>query len=122
MATLTDDDLKLLLESVDALVGDFIAPRASEIDRTAQFPRDVYGAMAQMGLFGLWVPEEYDGLGWNLKVSLLIAERIARVSGTCALMFTNCGDATFPVWPDLAITCPRFTLSPRFTISSLAWA
>src|SRR5215216_1386649 len=97
MATLTDDDLTLLLNSVDELVRDRIAPRAAEIDRTAQFPRDVYAAMAQIGLFGLWVPEEYDGLGWNLKASLLIAERVARASGTCALMFTNCGDATYPI-------------------------
>src|SRR5271170_3136339 len=34
----------------------------------------------------------------------------------------NCGEVTLPVWPDLAITCPRFTGSPRLTVISLAWA
>src|SRR4051794_19496598 len=97
MAAISDADLTPILDSVEALVRDRIAPRATEIDRTAQFPGDVYQAMAQLGLFGLWVPEEYDGLGGNLKAALLIAERIARMSGACALMFTNCGDATLPI-------------------------
>jgi predicted AAA+ superfamily ATPase len=34
----------------------------------------------------------------------------------------NCGDATLPVWPDFAMVCPRFTLSPRFTSNSLTCA
>ena len=34
----------------------------------------------------------------------------------------SCGAVTLPVWPALAITCPRFTVSPRFTIISLACA
>ena len=97
MARIAGEELALLLESVDALVRERIAPRAAEIDRTAQFPRDVYDAMARMGLFGLWVPEAYGGLDWNLKASLLVAERVARVSGACALLFTNCGDATLPI-------------------------
>ena len=34
----------------------------------------------------------------------------------------SCGAVTLPVWPALAITWPRLTVSPRFTISSLACA
>jgi hypothetical protein len=34
----------------------------------------------------------------------------------------SCGLETEPVWPALAITSPRFTVSPRFTNNSLAWA
>src|SRR4029077_16619362 len=34
----------------------------------------------------------------------------------------SCGEVTLPVWPDFAITWPRFTLSPRLTMISLACA
>jgi hypothetical protein len=34
----------------------------------------------------------------------------------------SCGEVTLPLWPDFAITCPRLTFSPGFTISSLLWA
>lgn len=90
-ATLADDGP--VLESVDRLIADLIAPRAAEIDATARFPREIYEGMGKIGLFGLWVDEEDGGLGKNTRLALLVEERIARVSAACALMFANCGDA-----------------------------
>ena len=52
-----------ILESVDRLIRDKIAPRAAEIDARDEFPRDLYKAAAELGLFGLWIPEEYGGIG-----------------------------------------------------------
>jgi butyryl-CoA dehydrogenase len=53
--------------------------------------------MAELGLFGLWVPEEYGGLGADLKAIMLVIERLARASAVCALSLGNCGDATTPI-------------------------
>ncbi len=86
-----------ILDSVDRLVRDLVGPRAAEIDRTSEFPRDLYAAAAELGLFGLWIPEEYGGIGPDLVTPLLISERIARISPTFSLTFSNCGDATAPI-------------------------
>jgi acyl-CoA dehydrogenase len=83
---------RALLKLVDQFVREVIGPRAAEIDRVNQFPEDVFDGMAKIGLLGTWVPEEFGGLGTSLRTNLLIAERIARVSAACALIFSQCGD------------------------------
>src|ERR1044072_236062 len=57
-------------EAIDALrdtvrgsAADEIAPRAEEIDRTNQFPRDLWPRMGELGLHGITVEEEYGGSG-----------------------------------------------------------
>ncbi len=40
-----------ILETVDRLARERVAPRAAEIDATDQFPRDLYKAAAELGLF-----------------------------------------------------------------------
>ena len=91
------EERELILASVDRLVRERIAPRAAEIDASNQFPSDLYAAVAELGLLGLWVPEEYGGTGPDLVTPLLISERFARVSPSFSLVFSNCGDAVTPI-------------------------
>jgi alkylation response protein AidB-like acyl-CoA dehydrogenase len=88
---------KQILETVDRLAQEQVLPRAAEIDRTNEFPRDLYQAAAELGLFGLWIPEEYGGTGPDLTTPLRISERLARASASFALVYSNCGDACTPI-------------------------
>jgi alkylation response protein AidB-like acyl-CoA dehydrogenase len=88
---------KQILETVDKLVRERVQPRAAEIDRNNEFPRDLYKAAGDLGLFGLWIPEEYGGTGPDLITPLLISERLARASASFALIYSNCGDACTPI-------------------------
>lgn len=63
---------------------DKVAPRAAEIDRDDEFPRDLYAGMAEMGLLGLNVPTEYGGAGTDELTTTLVMEELARASGTVA--------------------------------------
>ena len=87
----------MILESVDALARDVIAPRAAAIDATATFPRDVYNAIASLGLFAAFVPAEYGGVEIGLTTTMLAIERLARVSAACALLLGNCGDGVLAI-------------------------
>ena len=69
-----------ILDRVDTLVRDHVAPRAAEVDAQDEFPWDLWRAAAEAGLFGLGIPEEYGGLGRDLVTPLLISERLARAS------------------------------------------
>lgn len=86
------DDADLILESVDALVRDVVAPRAAAIDASAEFPADVYRAFAELGLLAGVVPAEHGGIDIGLETAMLAVERIATASASCALLLGNCAD------------------------------
>ena len=86
-----------ILDSVDRLCRERVAPSAAEIDATDEFPRELYKAAGELGLFGLWIPEAYGGIGPDLVTPLLLSERIARDSASFSLIFSNCGDASTPI-------------------------
>ncbi|MEZ5776602.1 MAG: acyl-CoA dehydrogenase family protein [Hyphomicrobiaceae bacterium] len=86
-----------VLATVDRLIAERIAPRARAVDADDVFPRDLWQAMSEAGLFGLGIAEEYGGLGRDLLTPLLISERIARASGAVALTFNNSTDSVVPI-------------------------
>ena len=50
-------------ETVHDFASNEIAPRAAEIDRSNQFPRDLWPKIGALGLHGITVEEEYGGAG-----------------------------------------------------------
>ncbi len=86
-----------ILDRVDTLVREHVAPRAAGIDAEDEFPWDLWRAAAEAGLFGLGIPEEYGGLGRDLVTPLLISERLARASASFALTFNNTTDSVVPL-------------------------
>lgn len=55
-----------------------LSPRVGEIDEKGELPRDVIQAMADFGLFGLTISEEYGGTGAGFTRAAIAAEEIAR--------------------------------------------
>ncbi len=51
-----------------------VAPRANEIDRTAEYPQDMFDLLQQLGLFTLPFPEEYGGTNSMVSACLAIEE------------------------------------------------
>lgn len=75
------DDLRLLGESIDALMRDFPDEYWMEKDRKHEFPWEFYNAFAQAGYLGLVVPEEYGGAGLGLVEGALVLSRVAGSGG-----------------------------------------
>jgi alkylation response protein AidB-like acyl-CoA dehydrogenase len=66
-----------------------IAPIAAEIDETGRFPRQVFGKMAQAGLFGILVPPPFGGAGGDRLDWLLIIEEISAASAAVGWCFAT---------------------------------
>lgn len=75
------NDQKMLQDQVRKFADSVLAPVAPEIDKSQDFPWDNIKKMAELGLLGIIVPEEYGGSGFDY-ISLAIA--IEEISRACA--------------------------------------
>jgi isovaleryl-CoA dehydrogenase len=81
-------------EDIDALrdaVRDFcqveIAPRAFDIDKTDQFPMDLWEKMGALGVLGITVSEEYGGANMGYLAHMVAMEEISRASASVGLSY-----------------------------------
>ena len=72
-------------QSVDEFAREVIAPRASAIDETGQFPVDVIRKAGENGLCGVTIPKVWGGAGLDYVSYTLAIEAVARVSATVAV-------------------------------------
>src|SRR5947199_7436738 len=84
-------DLGETAEAIRETVRDFtaneIAPRAEEIDKTNQFPMDLWPKLGALGLHGITVEEEYGGSGLGYLEHCVAMEEISRASAAVGLSY-----------------------------------
>ncbi|MCI2106540.1 MAG: acyl-CoA dehydrogenase family protein [Intestinimonas sp.] len=80
-------------ESIRDMARDFaeksVAPVAAEIDKNDTVPADLVHTMAEMGLFGIKIPEEYGGSGLDMRSYVSVMEEVARKSATVSLYISS---------------------------------
>ncbi|HEX5826287.1 MAG TPA: acyl-CoA dehydrogenase family protein, partial [Candidatus Limnocylindrales bacterium] len=82
---LTEEQV-LLRDAARELADERIAPRAAEIDRTAEWPDDVRRLLAEQDFFAIPFAEEHGGLGADLLTLCLAVEQISRACATSGLI------------------------------------
>jgi isovaleryl-CoA dehydrogenase len=76
-----------LRDTVERFTANDIAPRADEIDKTNQFPRDLWPKLGDLGLLGITVEEEYGGSGLGYLEHVVAMEEISRGSAAVGLSY-----------------------------------
>jgi alkylation response protein AidB-like acyl-CoA dehydrogenase len=87
---------------IQALTRDFahaeIEPNAAAWDRDHHFPRDLFGKLAELGLMGACVPEEYGGAGTDFLSYILMLEELSRAdAGVGVTVAVHTSAATIPI-------------------------
>ena len=77
----------MLRDTVQSFAAEEVAPRAAEIDRSDEFPRDLWPKMGALGLHGLTVEEEYGGAGMGYTEHVIAVEELSRASGSVGLSY-----------------------------------
>jgi alkylation response protein AidB-like acyl-CoA dehydrogenase len=72
------DDQTAMLGAVRTFVDEKILPVATELEHADEYPTEIVEGLKELGMFGLMIPEEYDGLGESLLTYALCVEEIAR--------------------------------------------
>src|SRR6187200_2609195 len=67
-----------ILKAVRTFVEEQILPVATELEHADEYPQEIIDGLKELGIFGLTIPEEYDGLGESLLTYALCVEEIAR--------------------------------------------
>ena len=89
-------------ESIREMARDFaektLAPIAAEVDHTEHFPEEVVKQMADLGFLGLKIPEEYGGLGLDMRSYVCVMEEIAKKCATATLFISSANSlSTAPI-------------------------
>jgi len=85
---LLNHDQELLRDAVRAFASEQLAPNAAQWDRDSVFPKDALKAMAEMGLFGITVPEQWEGAGMDYVSVAVALEEIAAGDGACSTIIS----------------------------------
>jgi isovaleryl-CoA dehydrogenase len=78
---------EMIRDTVAAFAQAEIAPRAEEIDRSNEFPRDLWPRLGQLGLHGITVEEEYGGAGLGYTEHVVAMEEVSRASASVGLSY-----------------------------------
>ena len=77
----------ILRETVATFARREIAPRAAEIDRSNEFPRDLWPKLGQLGLLGITVEEDFGGTAMGYLAHVVAMEEISRASASVGLSY-----------------------------------
>jgi alkylation response protein AidB-like acyl-CoA dehydrogenase len=80
------DEQREIRELVRTIARERIAPRAAEIDRSAEFPWDVVELFRENDLFGIMYDEEHGGIGASSLMTLVTIEELSKVCATSGLI------------------------------------
>ena len=93
-----DPDQEMILDGVRDFAQGEIAPRARLMDEEARIPAEILEQMRALGLFGIQIPEAYEGLGLDTGVYAAIIETLAReCAGIAILLSVHSSVAAYPL-------------------------
>jgi alkylation response protein AidB-like acyl-CoA dehydrogenase len=90
-------ELRELRSTVGRIAREKVQPRAREIDKTGEYPQDVFDIFRDAGLLGLCIPVDLGGSGAGILGLSIAIEEVAKYSNTAALMLLLTRLPTGPV-------------------------
>lgn len=91
------EEQQMIKELAARIADEKIAPIAIEYDKEGKFPHDIVKILADSDLCGVYIPEEYGGLGGGVFEMSLVVEELSRACGGISLAFAGTGLGTFPI-------------------------
>ncbi len=86
-----------IVELARKIAREKILPVRAELDETGEFPWDILKILADAGLFGIYIPEEYGGMGFGNFENNLVVEELSKVCIGVSVSFAASGLGAYPI-------------------------
>jgi len=91
------DEQKEIVELTSKIAREKILPVRAELDETEEFPWEIINVLADAGLFGIYIPEEYGGLGFGNLENCLAIEELSKHCIGVSVSFAASGLGAYPI-------------------------
>jgi butyryl-CoA dehydrogenase len=91
------DEQKEIVELTRKIAKEKILPVRAELDETETFPWDIMNILAEAGLFGIYIPEQYGGLDFGNYENCLAVEELSRYCIGVSVSFAASGLGCYPI-------------------------
>ena len=91
------DEQKEIVELTRKIAKEKILPARAELDEAETFPWDIMNILAEAGLFGIYIPEQYGGLGFGNYENCLAVEELSRYCIGVSVSFAASGLGCYPI-------------------------
>jgi short-chain 2-methylacyl-CoA dehydrogenase len=93
------EEQQLLRRTVRDFAESRVAPLAAELDRESRFPYELVAEMAELGLMGIPIPEQYGGAGADTVSYAIAVEELTRIDSSVAItMAAHTSLGTMPIY------------------------
>ncbi len=91
------DEQKQIKKLARKIAEEKIVPIRAELDEKAEFSHEIMQEIAKIGLFSIFVPEEYEGLGGGILDFCIAVEELSRACSGVAVSYAGSGLGTYPI-------------------------
>ncbi len=91
------EEQEMIRELARRIAEEKFQPIRSEMDEKGKFPEEMVRVLRESDMFGIYLPEEYGGLGGGVMELCLAVEELSRVCGGMSLSLAATALATFPI-------------------------
>ena len=87
-----------ILNMLEDFAAKEVGPRAQEVDEEERFPIEAREQLAEMGMMGIYFPEEYNGSGLSYMTYIGVCEKLAEYCATTSIMEQELQKKSFPIF------------------------
>lgn len=91
------EEQQMIKELAAQIAREKVRPVAADLDEREEFPREILKVLAQSDLFGVWIPEEYGGLGGGIFEQCLVVEELSKACGGVAVSYAASALGAVPI-------------------------
>jgi len=91
------EEQQMIKDLAARIADEKVAPLARELDENEEFPYEIMKILAESDLFGVYIPEEYGGLGGGITEQCLVIEELSRACAGVAVTYAASGLGCTPI-------------------------